>query len=71
MAEPPFAGNSNRLKALRMWGGRLSLACLGTLVLFAVVTTSQPAQAQANFDRPGGDYQSSPVPSGTRPIAAG
>jgi len=40
------------------------VACLGTLVLFAVTTASRPAQAQANFDRPGGDYSSAPVPSG-------
>jgi len=37
---------------------------LGTLVLLAAITAHRPAQAQANFDRPGGDYQSSPVPSG-------
>ena len=30
----------------------------------AAVTVTQPALAQANFDRPGGDYQSSPVTSG-------
>ncbi len=47
-----------------MWGGRLLLACSATLVLFAVTTASRPAHAQANFDRPGGDYQSAPVPSG-------
>ena len=47
-----------------MLAGRLLLACLGTLVLFAAITSQQPAQAQASFDRPGGDYQSSPVPSG-------
>src|SRR6202167_1519592 len=47
-----------------MRGGRLLLACLGTLVLLAAMTASRPAQAQANFDRPGGDYQSSPVASG-------
>jgi hypothetical protein len=48
-----------------MWGGRLLAACLGTaLVLFAVVTANRPAHAQANFDRPGGDYLNSPVPSG-------
>ena len=58
------AVNSNRLKASRMWGGRLLVACLGTLVLLAAMTASRPAQAQANFDRPGGDYQSAPVPSG-------
>jgi hypothetical protein len=47
-----------------MWGGRLFLACLGTLVLFAVMIASGAAYAQANFDRPGGDYVSLPVPSG-------
>ena len=61
---PRNAGNSNRLKASRMWGGRLLLASLGTLVLFAVMTADRPAYAQANFDRPGGDYVSSPVSSG-------
>src|SRR6201994_2854302 len=48
-----------------MWGDRLLAACLGTaLVLFAVTTASRPAHAQTNFDRPGGDYQSAPLPSG-------
>ena len=31
---------------------------------------TQPAQAQANFDRPGSDYQSSPVPSGDPALCA-
>jgi hypothetical protein len=35
-----------------------------TLAFAAAVTAARPAQAQANFDRPGGDYQSSPVESG-------
>src|SRR5579863_2436362 len=39
-------------------------ACLGTLVLLVAMTVHRPAEAHANFDRPGGDYQSSPVPSG-------
>jgi PAN domain len=47
-----------------MLRGRLLLACLGTLVLLAAVTAKAPARAQTSFDRPGGDYQSSPVPSG-------
>src|ERR1700740_1990826 len=47
-----------------MWGGRLLRACLATLALLATATATRPALAQANFDRPGGDYQSSPVPSG-------
>jgi hypothetical protein len=37
---------------------------LVTLALLAGAVAARPAQAQANFDRPGGDYQSSPVPSG-------
>src|ERR1700744_570635 len=47
-----------------MWGGRLLRACLMVLALSATAVTTRPAQAQTNFDRPGGDYQSSPVPSG-------
>src|ERR1700726_5349202 len=47
-----------------MWGGRLLRACLGTLIVLAAVTAARPALAQANFDRPGSDYMSSPVPSG-------
>ena len=53
----------------RMWRGRLLRACLVTLASCAAVTAARPAQAQANFDRPGGDYQSSPVPPAIRPIA--
>ncbi len=44
--------------------GRLLRACVVTFALFAVVTTARQASAQANFDRPGGDYQTSPVASG-------
>ena len=47
-----------------MWGGRLLRACLATLTVLAVVAAARPALAQANFDRPGSDYLSSPVPSG-------
>src|SRR6202521_1539913 len=43
---------------------RLLGACLVTLVLLAAAVATRPAQAQANFDRPGGDYLSSPVASG-------
>ena len=43
---------------------RLLRACLVTLTLFAAAIGARAAQAQANFDRPGGDYQSSPVTSG-------
>src|ERR1700732_517335 len=47
-----------------MWGGRLLRACLATLAVLAAVTAARPALAQANFDRPGSDYLSLPVPSG-------
>src|ERR1700731_915369 len=47
-----------------MWGGRLLKACLVTLALLATATATRPALAQANFDRPGGDYLNSPIASG-------
>jgi PAN domain-containing protein len=47
-----------------MWGGRLYWACLVTLAVLAAAAAPRAALAQANFDRPGGDYQNSPVPSG-------
>jgi hypothetical protein len=47
-----------------MSGGRLLRACLVTLAFLAATIATRPAQAQTNFDRPGSDYQSSPVPSG-------
>ena len=52
-----------------MLGGRLLRACsvvsvLVISVLSVAIALTRPAQAQANFDRPGGDYQSSPVASG-------
>jgi hypothetical protein len=46
-----------------MWGGRLLRSCVVVLA-FSAVAATRPAQAQTNFDRPGGDYQSSPVISG-------
>ena len=47
-----------------MWRDRLLRACLVTSAFLAVAVASPRAQAQANFDRPGGDYQSSLVSSG-------
>ena len=47
-----------------MWGDRRLEAGLIALALAAALTAAPPALAQTNFDRPGGDYQSSPVPSG-------
>jgi hypothetical protein len=44
--------------------GRLFGAWLVALALWAAVIPMRPAAAQANFDRPGGDYLSSPVSSG-------
>ena len=43
---------------------RLLRACLVTLALLAAALCARPALAQANFDRPGGDYLSSTVISG-------
>jgi hypothetical protein len=47
-----------------MWMGRLLWAWLVALALWAAVIPARSALAQANFDRPGGDYQSSPIASG-------
>lgn len=47
-----------------MWRGRLLRACVVASAVLAVTAAIQPAQAQTNFDRPGGDYLSGPVVSG-------
>jgi hypothetical protein len=44
--------------------GRLLRACVVALALVAATAAARPALAQANFDRPGGDYLSTPVTSG-------
>src|SRR5213075_2934856 len=44
--------------------GRLLWASMVALALWAAVVPMRPALAQANFDRPGGDYLSSRVASG-------
>src|SRR5215470_8235575 len=44
--------------------GRLFGAWLVALALWATALPVRPASAQANFDRPGGDYTSAPVLSG-------
>jgi hypothetical protein len=46
-----------------MWRRLLRACCLTSAFLLAV-HAAQPAQAQTNFDRPGGDYQNAPVASG-------
>src|ERR1700751_5966215 len=43
---------------------RLFGACVVMFALLAAVACPRPALAQTNFDRPGGDYQSSRVTSG-------
>jgi hypothetical protein len=63
MAATELAAHSDIRKPFCMVTG-LFRACWVTLALLAVVLGSRPASAQANFDRPGGDYLSSPVPSG-------
>src|SRR6266700_329163 len=59
-----FGGSGAGRTQSQMWSGRLLRACLVALAFAAAATATRPAQAQANFDRPGGDYQSSPVASG-------
>ena len=50
--------------------GRLFGAWLVALALWAAVIPLRPAAAQANFDRPGGDYQRTLVPSGDPIVCA-
>ena len=47
-----------------MGTGRLLRACVVMLAFLAAAVSARPALAQANFDRPGGDYLSAPVTSG-------
>jgi hypothetical protein len=51
-------------KQSRMVIGRLLRACLSAFACLAAVGFVPPAAAQANFDRPGGDYTSEPISSG-------
>jgi hypothetical protein len=44
--------------------GRLLRACMVALAFLAAAASARPALAQANFDRPGGDYVNAPVISG-------
>ena len=44
--------------------GRLVRACVVTFAFLAAFAPARMALAQANFDRPGGDYLSAPVISG-------
>jgi hypothetical protein len=48
----------------RMGTVRLLRACVVALAFLAAAVSARPALAQANFDRPGGDYLSAPVTSG-------
>ena len=48
----------------RMGTVRLLRACVVMLAFLAAAVSARPALAQANFDRPGGDYLSAPVTSG-------
>ena len=47
-----------------MGTSRLLRACVVALAFLAATASVRPALAQANFDRPGGDYLSTPVTSG-------
>src|SRR6266540_406265 len=48
----------------RMGTVRLLRACVVALAFLAAAVSARSALAQANFDRPGGDYLSAPVTSG-------
>jgi hypothetical protein len=43
---------------------RLLRACVAMLAFLAAAASARPALAQANFDRPGGDYLSAPEVTG-------
>jgi hypothetical protein len=54
----------NNSKAVPMGKGRLTGAVMACAALLSLLVASIPARAQTAFDRPGGDYFSSPVTSG-------
>ena len=56
-------------KQSQMGIGRLFRACVVTLAFLAAVVSARPALAQANFDRPGGDYSARRSSRAIRPIA--
>ena len=65
MASPQVLAGGREIESnVVMPMGRLFGAWLVALALWAAATPMRPALAQANFDRPGGDYLSSPVSSG-------
>ena len=61
MGTRPLVATSR--KPVCMLRSRLFGACLAALAML-VLAASAPAQAQTNFDRPGGDYQRSVSMSG-------
>ena len=64
MAFKYYPRQSADLKASEMEIDRLLRACVVALAFLAAAVSARPALAQANFDRPGGDYLSAPVISG-------
>lgn len=48
----------------------IGACCLIAALLAACIATAELARAQANFDRPGGDYLRAPVPSGDPAVCA-
>jgi hypothetical protein len=59
-----FAGLSDARRGVFLGSGGLVGMCLLVLAGLVVAVDPRPALAQTNFDRPGGDYLSSPVMSG-------
>ena len=66
---PAHPRSSNQSKAIANVERPPAQGVFGDIRFLRPCTATRPAQAQANFDRPGGDYQSSPVPRAIRRIA--
>ena len=60
----PSSEQTRSFESNHMGIGRLVRGCLVTLACLAALAPAREALAQANFDRPGGDYLSAPVTSG-------
>src|SRR6266478_5368685 len=59
-----LAGLPDARRGSCLGGGGMIGICLFLLVCLVMAVDLRPALAQANFDRPGGDYLSSPVATG-------
>jgi len=69
MAARKLAVKFKSVESNRVWGDAPAQGVFGDARLVASVTATRLAQAQANFDRPGGDYLSCRYPQAIRRIA--